>query len=45
MERQYEDNVAVDAAYDYILAMSATLHDPAVSQLSVSLYNNTEGYI
>ena len=38
--------MAVDSAYDDILAMSATLRDPApaVSQLLVSLCNNTEGY-
>ena len=38
--------MAVDSAYDDILAMSATLRDPApaVSQLPVSLCNITEGY-
>ena len=38
--------MAVDSAYDDILAMSATLHDPApaVSQLPESLCNITEGY-
>ena len=42
----YEDIVAVDSAYDDILAMSATLRDPApaVSQLPVSLHHITEGY-
>ena len=46
MERQYKDNVAVDSAYDDILAMSrsAILHDPTVSQLPVPLGSNTEGY-
>ena len=36
----------VKSAYDDILAMSATLRDPApaVSQLLVSLCNITEGY-
>ena len=38
--------MAVDSAYDDILAMSATLCDPApaVSQLPESLCNITEGY-
>ena len=38
--------MAVDSAYDDILAMSATLRDPApaVSQFPVSLCNITEGY-
>ena len=46
MERQYEDIVAVDSAYDDMLAMSATLRDPApaVSQLLVSFCHITEGY-
>ena len=44
MEGHYEDIVAVDSAYDDILAMSATLHDPAVSQLLVPVGSNTEGY-
>ena len=37
--------MAVESAYDDILAMSATLSDPApaVSQLLVSLCNITEG--
>ena len=37
--------MAVDSAYDDVLAMSATLRDPApaVSQFPVSLCNNTEG--
>ena len=37
--------MAVDSAYDDILAMSATLRDPApaVSQLLDTLHNNTEG--
>ena len=38
--------MALDSAYDDILAMSATLRDPApaVSQLPVSLHHITEGY-
>ena len=44
MEGHYEDIVAFDSAYDDILAMSATLHDPAVSQLPVSLRSSTEGH-
>ena len=44
MEGQYEDIVVVDSAYDDILAMSATLHGPAVSQLPVPLGTSTEGY-
>ena len=38
--------MAVKSAYDDILAMSATLRDPApaVSQFLVSLCNITEGY-
>ena len=36
--------MAINSAYDYILAMSATLHDPAVSQLPVPLGSSTEGY-
>ena len=35
--------MAVNSAYD-VLAMSATLHDPAVSQLLVPLGSSTEGY-
>ena len=44
MEGHYEDIVAFDSAYDDILAMSATLHDPAVSQLPLPLGSNTEGH-
>ena len=39
--------MAVDAAYDDILAMSATLRDPAVSHLPTPVLgpgSNTEGY-
>ena len=36
--------LCVNSAYDDILAMSATLCDPAVSQLPVPLGSNTEGY-
>ena len=41
---QNADNVAVNSAYDDILAMSAIRHDPAVSQLPVPLGSSTEGY-
>ena len=36
--------MAVDSAYDDILAMSATLHDNAANQLPVPLGSSTEGY-